>query len=82
MKIRITESQYNLLKSLKEENSPEPSTVYVANFEIVFTAANDEIAKKSLEVMQGQISNATRNAEVYPSLYQKVAFGGEPKRIK
>ena len=81
MKIRITENQYTLLKSLKEENSGEPSTVYVANFEIIFNASNDNIAKSELAKMQQQVSDATRNAEVFPSLYQKVPFGGEPKRI-
>lgn len=80
MKIRITESQYNLLKSLKEESTGE-STVYVANFEIVFKADNDEIAKNTLGVMNKQISDATRNAEVYPTLFQKGPFGGQPKRI-
>ncbi len=81
MKIRITESQYNLIQSLKEENSTEPSTTYVAQFEIIFNSPNDEVAKRSLDVMHKQISDATRNAEVYPSLYQKAPFGAEPKKI-
>lgn len=80
MKIRITESQFNLIKSLKEESSGD-STIYVANFEIIFKAENEEIAKKSLEVMTRQVSDATRNAEVYPSLYQKAPFGGKSEKI-
>lgn len=79
MKIRVNERQYGLLKTIKENSNQK---VYVANFEIMFGAATEEEAVAQLDAMKQQIVETIKNAEVYPSLYEKVPFGTAPKRIK
>lgn len=79
MKIRVNERQYNLLKSIKENSNGK---TYIANFELIFGAATEEEAVAQLEAMKQQIVEATKNGEVFPSLYEKVPFGSQPKRIK
>jgi len=75
MKIRLNEKQYNMLREASNEKT------YVANFEILIGAVSDEDAIAQLEIMKKQIVSATKNGEVYPSLYEKAPFGSEPRKI-